>query len=769
MKKIFTITLFLLILANIKIFANSTSINQFIDSLNPKQNALNVPKSTNIIVYFSQDMNSSSLNNNNIKVYGMQTGYNACQINYNTSTKSVTINPNNDFKPGEVILVSLASNIQTSTENFITPFVFTITTTVNAGPATFYQYSSVMAGTAPETVAPGDINGNGSIDFVVPNLNSSDMSILVNNGSGNFTNSQTLTTGNSPRLAVLGDFDLDGDLDIAEINNSSSTLIIYSNNGSGSFSNINSISLSRGPFSIATIDIDGDGDLDLAAACYSSSSVLVLKNNGNGGFSYPDSYVTENGPVCVKFGDIDNDGDMDIVCANWNANSITVFKNNGNGIFGLTSSLNVSVHPHSIALADIDHDGYLDFIEVNSNSNNLIVFKNNGSGSFSNYSNISCGNFPVDVVTGDIDGDGNLDIAVSNNQYGVTFFTNDGNGNFNFLSSTGITIGPRRIALVDLDGDRDLDLAVPNTDLNNVLIFKNGPTVPSAPLLVYPANNATGLDLTFTFIWYAINNVSDYKIQISTQSNFSSITDSVVVTTNQYSIPSGKLNNSTTYYWRVYATNENGPGPWSSVWNFTTIIIPPPPPAPVLISPADNTIGVSLTPTLYWEPLSGISNYKVQVSLSSSFTTLIDSAITSNNSYVIPYGKLFNSNKYYWRVNATNNNGTSQWSTIWSFITLVDGIFSINSEIPKDFMLYNNYPNPFNPVTKIKFDLPEYSFVTIYIYDILGRIIESFVNSKLMPGSYEIIWNGKNLSSGVYYYKLVTEKHTFTKRMILLK
>jgi len=99
------------------------------------------------------------------------------------------------------------------------------------------------------------------------------------------------------------------------------------------------------------------------------------------------------------------------------------------------------------------------------------------------------------------------------------------------------------------------------------------------------------------------------------------------------------------------------------------------------------------------------------------------------------------------------------------------GIQTISNEIPSSFSLLQNYPNPFNPVTKIKFDIPQSAFgeVRLIIYNTLGEEVAILVNEKLLPGSYEVEFDGSNFSSGVYFYKLETDKFIETKRMILLK
>ena len=104
----------------------------------------------------------------------------------------------------------------------------------------------------------------------------------------------------------------------------------------------------------------------------------------------------------------------------------------------------------------------------------------------------------------------------------------------------------------------------------------------------------------------------------------------------------------------------------------------------------------------------------------------------------------------------------ARWST-------TVGINKIGSEIPTVYQLFNNYPNPFNPATKIKFDIPENTFVNLSIFDILGREVTNLVNKKLNAGSYESVWDASSLNSGIYFYRLKTESYTSTKRMVLLK
>ncbi len=104
-----------------------------------------------------------------------------------------------------------------------------------------------------------------------------------------------------------------------------------------------------------------------------------------------------------------------------------------------------------------------------------------------------------------------------------------------------------------------------------------------------------------------------------------------------------------------------------------------------------------------------------------------------------------------------------------------DGSFEFSDEIeievsiPIEYSLSQNFPNPFNPATTIKYQIPELSFVTIKVYDVLGSEIETLVNEENQFGIYEITWYAENLPSGVYFYRLQADSFVETKKMVLMK
>lgn len=135
-------------------------------------------------------------------------------------------------------------------------------------------------------------------------------------------------------------------------------------------------------------------------------------------------------------------------------------------------------------------------------------------------------------------------------------------------------------------------------------------------------------------------------------------------------------------------------------------------------------------------------------------------------------GKILSANIFFlnstkgWIVTGPNNSAGKIFRTTTGG---TQKVIENSNLVPDNFSLSQNYPNPFNPATNIKYDLPKNGFVTVKIFDILGKEIETLVNEKQTPGTYEVNWNASRYPSGVYFYRLVTDGFTDTKKMILLK
>jgi len=108
----------------------------------------------------------------------------------------------------------------------------------------------------------------------------------------------------------------------------------------------------------------------------------------------------------------------------------------------------------------------------------------------------------------------------------------------------------------------------------------------------------------------------------------------------------------------------------------------------------------------------------------------------------------------------------------WGVLEVVGGPVSVDNKLavkPLEFNLYDNYPNPFNPSTKIHYDIPEKSLVQLKVYDILGKEVATLVNMNQAAGSYIANFDASKLSSGIYIYKITAGNYSSTKKMMLLK
>ena len=102
--------------------------------------------------------------------------------------------------------------------------------------------------------------------------------------------------------------------------------------------------------------------------------------------------------------------------------------------------------------------------------------------------------------------------------------------------------------------------------------------------------------------------------------------------------------------------------------------------------------------------------------------------------------------------------------------TTLSNIHPIGNQIPDKFLLSQNYPNPFNPETIIEYALPTDALVSLTVYDMLGREVTSLVIGEYQKaGNYSVKFNGADIPSGIYFYKITAGNFTQTKKMILLK
>jgi FG-GAP-like repeat/IPT/TIG domain/FG-GAP repeat len=313
------------------------------------------------------------------------------------------------------------------------------------GNGSFAVKVDFATGTNPYSVAIGDLDGDGKPDLVVANASSNTVSVIRNTsvsgsiGSSSFATKVDFTTGSAPFSIAIGDLDGDGKLDLAVANSVSNTVSLFRNTSFSGSIDISSfafkVDFATGlyPYSIAIGDLDGDGKSDLATVNVNANTVSVLRNTsirgsiGTGSFTAKVDFTTNFAPQSLAIGDLDGDSKPDLVTANHSSSTVSVIRNTAtNGSIGTSSfapkiDFTTGKNPYAVAIGDMDGDGRPDLATANYGSNTLSILRNTSIsgnisiGSFASKVDFTTGIYPQSIAIGDLDGDGKPDLVVGNN------------------------------------------------------------------------------------------------------------------------------------------------------------------------------------------------------------------------------------------------------------------------------------------------------------------------------------------------------------------
>ncbi len=280
-----------------------------------------------------------------------------------------------------------------------------------------------------------------------------------------------------------------------------------------------------------------------------------------------------------------------------------------------------------------------------------------------------------------------------------------------------------------------------NSDWSDTWAFT---TTIATPQLTSPADGEDALPRRPQLDWTSVPNADVYVLQVSEKPGLSNpVIDEVPSSTGFR--PGSPLQYLTTYHWRVKARNastgiESG---WSSVRSFETVIEPPEEVNPA--GPEQMAYQVHLNPVLHWHPSARAAEYVVQLSSDGDFSQPEVTGSVSDTAYTVN-SQLDYATTYRWRIRASNEGGTSEWSEPKSFTTIVD-----ETEITL------NYPNPFRDATTIRYQLAMETDVRLEVFDTIGQQVKLLVDESQEPRVYEYGFDGGELASGVYIVRLVTD------------
>ncbi|MBS0267333.1 MAG: VCBS repeat-containing protein, partial [Planctomycetes bacterium] len=373
----------------------------------------------------------------------------------------------------------------------------------------------------PYSVSLGDLNGDGRPDLAVADRASDTVSVLFNTtASGAMTPSFSPKTdfvaGSAPWSVAIGDLNGDGRPDLAVANRNSYTVsVLFNTTAPGattpSFAARTDLFSGSLPYSVAVADLNSDGRPDLIVANSNSNNVRVLINTTAVGASTPSfpaslAFGTGSGPHAVTIGDLNGDGRPDLAVANRGGNSVSVlFNTTAPGAlppsFSAKSDVATQELPASIAIGDLNSDGLPDLVVA---SSSVSVFLNTTAAgatqpSFIATPDFTAGSGPRSVTFGDLNGDGRPDLAVANynsNSVSVLFnSTATGAATPSFSAKTDFATGsvPLSVEIGDLNGDGRPDLAVANRNSNTVsILFNTTATGAATPSFSAKTDFATG-------------------------------------------------------------------------------------------------------------------------------------------------------------------------------------------------------------------------------------------------------------------------------------
>lgn len=350
------------------------------------------------------------------------------------------------------------------------------------GHSQTYALTNLGVGFMADGIAKGDLDGDGDLDALVAIAGLGGRAdLLRGNGAGGFTVS-SITLGNfqTYNSVAIGDIDGDGDLDAVFGSKTGAFFSVMINNGAAAFTagqltNVNP----NPPERVALADINNDSNLDLLLVDRINSRIQTYIGTGFGAFTAATVFPVQQLPFDVAIGDLNGDGNVDLVTAS--AGAFLVSRLLGNGMGGFTRvDFGVGLQTHAVGLGDLNGDGFLDLVAASQFSNAFARLLGNGAGGFGTATQHGTGGTgPTDIQVSDFNDDGNLDVAVSHlNTNNLTIVRGNGLGGFPNppppLSVT-LTGASQTMTMfagdVNIDGRQDMLLA--NLATSNVSVLRN--------------------------------------------------------------------------------------------------------------------------------------------------------------------------------------------------------------------------------------------------------------------------------------------------------
>lgn len=653
-----------------------------------------------------------------------------------------------------------------------------------------------------------DFDGDGDLDLYVSNASTLAGNLVYeNNGDGSFTRITDGILADDPGIAVVGhcwaDYDNDGDMDVfnAGVPNS----FLYRNDGRGNFTKITSGAIGDGSdrrgWSCAWGDYNEDGHVDLFVAhpagfLGTPAPNAFFKNNGNGTFTRITNTPIDDDIAPFTVGnwiDYDDDGDIDLFIGSGPAvgtvDADFLFKNKlsetGSATFERITDLplNADRDGQTWNFIDYDNDGDRDGYVTNywggfANGMPNDAYHNDG-GVFTEITTgplVTDEAFSLANVWADFDHDGDLDVFITN-EFGNdnVYYRNSGAPSYAFtrtsdfdgtnLSNYGATAG-------DFDLDGDLDLFFPSGVGGGNHFYRNDMPANRSWVnikLVGTSSNTSGVGAKVRARATIHGNAVWQQREVSTSNTFNGHNSLNVhfgagtagqISKLEITWPSGQIestNNLTTN--KFYAAIEG-----EGVITLAEFLL--------------RTLKDRVDALLNAGVINGGQATALKVSLNQAISKINDGKDKTASNLIGAFQNKVEDFTADGVLSAEDAKDLldpsgnalklldSGFATSASFAT---DLLVPSNDLPQEFVLDQNHPNPFNPSTLISYSLPEEVHVRLAVYDMQGRRIASLVDGTRSAGRHEVRWAPQGLASGMYMYRIEAGSYTQSKLLHLLK
>lgn len=284
-------------------------------------------------------------------------------------------------------------------------------------------------------------------------------------------------------------------------------------------------------------------------------------------------------------------------------------------------------------------------------------------------------------------------------------------------------------------------------------------TIMEAPVLVRPLQGEVDVKLKTYFKWLKFEPATFYHLQLSKSPVLANpIVDDSTLTVD--SIEISNLEDYTTYYWRVQIKVDEWVSPWSEIRHFKTGLA-----KPILDRPADKSINIPTSVYLFWKEVRGAKNYRLQVALDPEFNNIYkdESDITTLQA---PVNAMQYLTTHYWRIKAYYDDGESEFSDIWSFVT-ADSTTSVEENSSE--LALKVFPNPFENRLNINYYLEEECQVKILLTDAIGQLNIKLLDETQTKGYHNFSWQETGISQGIYFLRIYIGNSMISKEVHLIK